>query len=147
LGEQAPKKGAGLRFLTETLTSPTLGAQLRDLLHRFPEAKWHQYEPVSRDNAHAGAKQAFGEVVESHYNFDKAKIILSLDSDFLHAHPERLRYAREFAVARKARAGKGDMNRLYVAESTPTITGSMADHRLPLSSQEIENLARRIAHE
>jgi molybdopterin-containing oxidoreductase family iron-sulfur binding subunit len=147
LGEQAPKKGAGLRFLTEMITSPTLTAQLRDLLHRFPEAKWHQYEPLSRDYVHQGAQQAFGEVVEAHYNFDKAKVVLSLDSDFLHAHPERLRYAREFAGARKAHSGKGGMNRLYVAESTPTITGSMADHRLPLSGAEIENLARRIAHE
>jgi molybdopterin-containing oxidoreductase family iron-sulfur binding subunit len=147
MGEQAAKKGSGLRFLTETMTSPTLAAQLGDLLRRFPEARWHQYEPLNRDNVREGARQAFGEVVETHYTFDKAKVILSLDSDFLHAHPQRLRYAREFADGRKLRAGSREMNRLYVVESTPTITGSMAEHRLPLRSGEIEGLARRIAHE
>ena len=49
------------------------------------------------------------------------------------AGPAQLRYARDFAARRRV----GDrrrpaMNRLYVVESTPTITGAMADHRLPL---------------
>src|SRR6266571_2378774 len=48
-------KGAGLRFLTETITSPSLAAQMKQVLADFPEAKWHQYEPVNRDNARAGA--------------------------------------------------------------------------------------------
>ena len=30
LDEQRPKQGAGIRFLTETITSPTLGAQLKE---------------------------------------------------------------------------------------------------------------------
>src|SRR5882724_1359967 len=38
------KKGAGLRFLTETITSPSLAAQMKQILTDFPEAKWHQYE-------------------------------------------------------------------------------------------------------
>ena len=54
MGEQAAKKGSGLRFLTQTVTSPTLAAQLGDLLRRFPEAKWHQYEPLTRENVREG---------------------------------------------------------------------------------------------
>src|ERR1051325_4658539 len=102
IGEQTPKRGAGIRFLTETITSPTLAAQLDDLLHRFPEAKWHQYEPTTRDNVRDGARLAFGEFVDTHHRFDKAKIILSLDSDFLQTHPQRLRYAREFTEIGRA---------------------------------------------
>src|SRR5438132_2423994 len=59
------KKGAGLRFLTETVTSPTLAAQMKQILTDFPEAKWHQYEPVNRDNARAGAIMAFGQPVNT----------------------------------------------------------------------------------
>ena len=55
--------------------------------------------------------------------------------------PENLPTVENFAPASE------DMNRLYVVESTPTITGSMAEHRLPLRSGEIEGLARRIAHD
>src|SRR5262249_44367338 len=61
LAKQRNKRGAGLRVLTETVTSPTLGRQLQELLREWPAAKWHQYEPLARDNALAGARQAFGE--------------------------------------------------------------------------------------
>ena len=54
LDEQRPKQGAGIRFLTEPVTSPTLGAQIKELQTAFPQAKWHQYEPANRDNARAG---------------------------------------------------------------------------------------------
>lgn len=144
--EQQAKQGAGLRFLTETVTSPTLAAQLDDLLKRFPRAQWHQFDPVTRDNAREGARLAFGEVVEAHYNFEKAAVVLSLDADFLYTHPDRLRHTLEFANGRRVSAGRRAMNRLYVLESTPTITGTMADHRLPVSSGEIELFARWIGH-
>src|SRR5205807_48423 len=72
---------------------------------------------------------------------------LALESDFLYTHPERLRYTRQFTDGRRLAAGKKEMNRLYVAESTPTITGTMADHRLPMSSGEVEGLAVWVAGE
>ena len=53
--EARPRKGAGLRLLTGTVTSPTLADQIKRLLADFPDAKWHQFEPVSRDNVRAGA--------------------------------------------------------------------------------------------
>ena len=37
------------------------------------------------------------------------------------------------------------MNRLYMVESTPTLTGAKADHRLALRPSEIESFAREIA--
>ena len=58
-------RGRGLAILTETVTSPTLGQQLKALLKDLPEATWHQYEPLGRDNVRAGAKLAFGEYFES----------------------------------------------------------------------------------
>src|SRR5437867_11182085 len=74
------KRGAGLRFLTETITSPTLAAQMKSILADFPEAKWHQYEPVNRDHACAVAIMAFGQDVNMIYDFSKADRILSLGS-------------------------------------------------------------------
>ena len=102
LDEQRPKQGAGMRFLTETITSPTLAAQMKAILTEFPQAKWHQYEPVNNDNARAGAMMAFGQPVNTIYDFSKADRILSLDADFLAAHPGTLRYARDFAARRRS---------------------------------------------
>lgn len=139
-------KGAGLRFLTETVTSPTLASQLQTLLTEFPAAKWHQYEPAGRDNVRAGAQLAFGQDVNTIYKFENAEVILALDADFLGSGPGRLRYAREFAAKRRLTAGKREMSRLYVVESTPTITGAKADHRLPIRASAVEAFARAVAN-
>ncbi len=83
-------------------------------------------------------------VAETHYRFDTASVIVSLESDFLSIHPERLRNARQFTDGRRISGGKREMNRLYVIESSPTITGSMSEHRLPLGSSRVEAVARSL---
>ena len=145
LQSQQSKSGRGLRILTGAISSPTLHFQIQSLLRKFPKARWHQFEPVNRDNVFEGAKLAFGEMIETHFYFDKAKIVLSLESDFLCSHPNSVRYARDFASRRRARFPQLEMNRLYAVESSPSVTGSNADHRLPIRSSEIENFARTLA--
>ena len=134
-------RGAGLRILTETVTSPTLAAQLSALLAEFPAAKWHQYEPCGRSNVSEGARMAFGQPVNTVYRVDRADVILSLDSDFLCSGPGSVRYARDFASRRHPDTSAAGMNRLYVVESTPSNSGAMADHRLPLRSSEVQRFA------
>jgi MoCo/4Fe-4S cofactor protein with predicted Tat translocation signal len=141
LERQKAQHGSGLRILTETVTSPTLHSQIQALLKQFPEARWHQYEPANRDNARAGSAHAFGEIVETQYHFERANVIVSLDSDFLYLHPNSVRYARDFASRRRAQSAQAEMNRLYVIESAPTVTGSNADHRFPVQYGEIEGIA------
>ncbi len=111
--KERPNRGAGVRFLTGTVTSPTLEKQIGDFLAAFPEAKWVAWEPVGRDNVAAGALLAFGEVVEPRYAFDKADVVLSLEADFLGSGPAMPRYVRDFTSRRK---GEG-ANRLYAVES------------------------------
>jgi MoCo/4Fe-4S cofactor protein with predicted Tat translocation signal len=143
LSAQKALQGAGIRILTPTISSPTLADQLRSLLKMYPQAKWHVYEPVNRDNVLEGAKLAFGQSVETRYDFEKADVIVSLDADFLYAgFPGNVRYIRDFA---KRRNPDGKMNRLYVIESTPTTTGAKADHRWPLRAWDIGSIARNIA--
>ncbi|HYR59498.1 MAG TPA: hypothetical protein VEO95_12745, partial [Chthoniobacteraceae bacterium] len=141
------KQGAGLRILTESITSPTLAAQLQAVLAKFPRAKWHQYQPIARDSIREGALLAFGEDVEPHYHFDKADVIVALDSDFLFNAPGALRYAREFADRRRVSTGRAEMSRVYVVEPTPTVTGSNADHRLPVPASAVRAIAEAIAIE
>src|SRR6267154_189556 len=139
LSAQKALQGAGIRILTPTISSPTLADQLRNFLKIYPQAKWHVYEPVNRDNVLEGAKLAFGQPVETRYDFDKADVIVSLDADFLYAgFPGNVRYIRDFA---KRRNPDGKMNRLYVVESTPTPTGAKADHRFPLQAGWIHGFA------
>src|SRR6266508_1650519 len=144
LAAQQPLKGAGVRVLSDAIGSPTLAAQIRDMLARYPSAKWHQWDPASRENARAGSKLAFGEYVDAQYRFADADVILSLDADFLGSGPGGLRYAREFA--RRRNPSQADrMNRLYAVETMPSSTGARADHRLPLRPSDIEGFAISMA--
>src|SRR3984957_12461486 len=77
--------GGGVRILTQAVSSPTLAGQIRDYLAANPMAKWHAYEPINRDNVVEGAKLAFGEPVETRYDFSKADVVVALDADFLYA--------------------------------------------------------------
>jgi MoCo/4Fe-4S cofactor protein with predicted Tat translocation signal len=152
LSAQKALQGAGIRILTPTISSPTLADQLRNFLKIYPEAKWHVYEPVNRDNVLEGAKLAFGQPVETRYDFSKADVIVSLDADFLSAgFPGNTRYIRDFAVRRtppdvlpnenlvdRIGGSSRHMNRLYVIESTPSSTGAKADHRMPAKASDIE---------
>ena len=147
LEEQRAKRGAGMRILTESISSPSLGAQIQVLLSQFPQARWHQYESISRDAAREGAQQAFGEYVNTVYRVDRAQVILALDADFICSGSGCLRYARDFARGRRDPDSAGGMNRLYVVESSPSNTGSMADHRLRLRAVEIEAFTRALAQQ
>jgi molybdopterin-containing oxidoreductase family iron-sulfur binding subunit len=142
---QKELKGAGLRFLTGAISSPTLASQMHAILQMYPQAKWHRYDSVHRDSVRAGSKMAFGAYYDPQYKFDAAAVVVSLDADFLSGawFPGFVRYSRDFMAGRKD-PSKG-MNRLYVAESSPTTTGMKADHRLNLRASEVEKIARAVA--
>jgi MoCo/4Fe-4S cofactor protein with predicted Tat translocation signal len=144
LAEQKDSKGAGLRFLSGTVISPTLSAQMESLLAAYPAAKWHQWESAGRDPVRAGAQMAFGRAVNTYYSPEKADVIVSLDSDFLGSGPGWLRYTREFS-RRRVPDAPGGMTRLYAVESMPTGTGAKADHRMPLRPSQVRNFAISLA--
>jgi MoCo/4Fe-4S cofactor protein with predicted Tat translocation signal len=145
LAAQAAKRGAGIRILTETITSPVIADQVKQIQALYPAAKWHQWEPAGPHNARAGAMQAFGQPTNTYYDVANANVLVSLDADFLASGAASLRYARQFAARRRVRGDQTAMNRLYVVEPMPTPTGSKADHRLPLRSAEIEEFAWALA--
>ena len=141
------QQGAGLRVLTQTVASPTLADQLLRLVEQFPAAKWHSYEPVTRDAVRAGCRLAFGEDLEPVHHLERADVIVSLDADFLAWGPGRLKDARAFAKRREAGDAQAAaaMNRLYVVECTPTLTGAAADHRLAVPARDVPLFAKGIA--
>jgi molybdopterin-containing oxidoreductase family iron-sulfur binding subunit len=143
---QRAKQGAGLRFLTETVTSPALASQLRSILRALPAARWYQWEPAGGNNGSLGVKQMLGDFATPLYNFAAADRILSLDSNFLECGPGALRYARDFASRRRPSDGDArEISRLYAVETTPTNTGFFADNRLAVKPSEFEAIVRAIA--
>jgi molybdopterin-containing oxidoreductase family iron-sulfur binding subunit len=138
-------KGAKLRVLAPPTNSPSF-IRLRELARaRFPEARFHTYTPVDENNARDGARLAYGQAVHAIYDYARARVILSLDSDFLQTEPGSVRAMRGFADGRRLRSPADTMSRLYVVESTFSTTGANADHRLRLASKDVERYTRLLA--
>jgi molybdopterin-containing oxidoreductase family iron-sulfur binding subunit len=135
--------GAGVRFLTETVTSPTLIAQFKQIQTELPNSKWYQYEPVNKDNATAGAKMAFGSPAQTIYKFDQADRILSLDADIFSGF--NVRYIKDYTKKRNFSEEHKDLNRLYCVETTVSLTGAKSDHRIAVKPSQMPEIAKAIA--
>jgi molybdopterin-containing oxidoreductase family iron-sulfur binding subunit len=135
-------QGEGLAFLAESSTSPTRALVQYDAASfLFPKSKWITYDAIDSGIHQRAATQAFGQPVKPVFHFDKAKVILSLDCDFLGGEDGAHEHIRKFAAGRKA--GEG-MSRLYQIESLFTLTGANADHRLRIAANEIAKIAEEI---
>jgi MoCo/4Fe-4S cofactor protein with predicted Tat translocation signal len=147
LEEKKASGGQGIYVLSTTVTSPTLGAQIKKAQAAYPQMKWLQWDPVNRDSAYSAAKQ------DAQYRLADADVVVSLDADFLSGigHPGFTALARQWGRRRKleldpvAGLTTTDMNRLYVIESTPTTTGFKADHRLALDPLALDAFAWALA--
>jgi MoCo/4Fe-4S cofactor protein with predicted Tat translocation signal len=138
------QRGRGLRILTGTVTSPTLAAQLDALRAHYPESQWTQWEPISRDPVRAGAKLAYGKPVDVIAKLDQVDVLLAIESDLLSTAPGNLRYTRDFA-SRRNPSRAAAMSRIYAIESTPTLVGSVADHRFIAGPAELRQWVGAIA--
>jgi molybdopterin-containing oxidoreductase family iron-sulfur binding subunit len=136
--------GAGLRILTGAVTSPTLSAQLAALQKKYPNARWHQYDPLHDDNGLRASQLAFGQPVDTLLQVDRADIVVTFDADIFGDWPGSIGHARDFTAKRKSNAPTYS-NRLYAIEATPSLTGAMADHRLAIAPQQIERMVWRLA--
>jgi MoCo/4Fe-4S cofactor protein with predicted Tat translocation signal len=147
LGAGSVSDGTGLRFLSETVNSPSTAAVRAEALKKYPNAKWIEFEPISRDNERAGTLMAFGQAVEVRPQFDKAKVIVALDADFLGLDSPTPLPTKQFSKGRKI-ASEGDLekvNRLYAVESQFSITGANADHRMRMKAGEVKQFAMDLA--
>lgn len=172
--QRGAKAGAGVRLLTGAVAAGTaLADQIQSLLTEFPGARWCQFEPIGRENVREGTRRAFGRPLNVIYDFTAADVVVSLDADFLTAMPGHIRYCNDFASRRRVRSDinlleqeehlyvaateevvkhkyEGNekvkvLNRVYAVECMPGTAGSVADHRLPLKSSEVEAFARALA--
>jgi molybdopterin-containing oxidoreductase family iron-sulfur binding subunit len=140
-GEQAAAfaadGGAGLAVLAEPFSSPTLARLKSEFSQAYPRARWVTYAPLSDETRTTALKSLTGAELVPVYRYDRARVILALDADFLQHESESITAAMDFAAGRQPGDAGAAMNRLYVVESAYSTTGGMADHRLRLPSEDI----------
>lgn len=139
--------GAGLFVLAERSSSPSR-ARLQGLFaQKFPQARWHAYEAVDFDTDRQVASAMAGQPVAPYYKFDAARVIVSLDSDFIGSEENAFVHIRRFAKGRKVEKPTDTMSRLYAVEGLMTLTGVNADHRLRVAPSQVAAVAARLAQQ
>ena len=137
-------QGEGLRFLSGAVVSSSYDAVRAHVLQKYPLAKWVEFEPVNNDPALQAAALAFSQPLEPLVRFDKADVVLSLDSDFLGLDSPTVQPVKQFSKRRRVKSVEDTMNRLYVVESQYSITGAMADHRLRMRASGVPRFAAQL---
>ncbi len=137
--------GHGLSFLLERNSSPSRARLQKVISEKFPQARWYVYEPVDLGIKRRAASMAFGKPVKPYYRFDAAKVIVSLDCDFLGSEEDVHNHIRRFAQGRRLEKPSDTLNRLYTVESLMTLTGFNADHRLRIASSTVVQVAAALA--
>ncbi len=127
--------GKGLAILMAPSLSPTVNRLVADTLELLPEARVCQFSSVDTSAARQAASQVVGKSAEFLLDLSKAKVICCFDSDLFGCDPNALVYSRQFSKGREPEPGS--MNRLYAVEANYSVTGSWADSRLPVRSDQI----------
>jgi MoCo/4Fe-4S cofactor protein with predicted Tat translocation signal len=143
----ASNQGQGLAIVVESTLGPTAERLLKAIAAKMPQAKIVRWDPLSPDQQQLGARLAFGPGARVHADLAKTKVLFALDSDFLVSGPEHLKLARQFGASRAVhtRNDIAQMQRLYVAESTFSATGTNADHRVRVASSQGIDVMKALA--
>lgn len=135
--------GEGLAFLVQNESSPTQDRLRRCLEADFPGMLWATYEPLGSEGLRRACTLALGNGMTLLPRFERADVIVSLDSDFLNPAEAPPGFSNGFYVRRDP--GAASMNRLFVAESYVSLTGGMADHRLRVKASEVGGVLFAVA--
>ncbi|MCB9591228.1 MAG: 4Fe-4S dicluster domain-containing protein [Sandaracinaceae bacterium] len=145
-------RGAGLRILMPPTASPSVDRARQAFAARFPAATVHTWSPVTEDSSRVGTGLAFSQSHVPVYDLGgtsaagpRAKVIVAFDCDLLAGERGFLNNARGFADGRRVHSTDAQMNRLYVLESTLSVTGMNADHRLRLAPSQVDRYMRGLA--
>lgn len=141
----ASAKGQGLAFLVEKRRSPARDAIKKRVMEVYPKAMWIAYDPTESDGARQATGAAFGKPMREVLELGKADVVVSLDRDFLFDDPAAVRNTRGFAAKRQVLSTSDTMSRIYCVESTLSVTGSKADHRLAMAPSQIGAFAAALA--
>ncbi|HKZ78814.1 MAG TPA: 4Fe-4S dicluster domain-containing protein [Pyrinomonadaceae bacterium] len=135
--EAIKQSGGKVRLLTAPISGPTSRETMQKFLAQFSDAKHFSYQPVSYDAIRQAHLRSHGLAAIPQYRFDKARLVISFDADFLGTWLAPVNFTRGYARARNLQKGQAArMLRHVQFESRMSLTGSNADKRVKVSPGE-----------
>lgn len=141
LRQRIGANGAGLSLLLEPTSSPFLAALIERVRSTYPAARIYFHAPLASSAQLTATRSVLGAPLLAQHDFQQSSVVVSLDADFVGSGPFHLRYASDFAQGRRAARAAGAAHRLYVAEQSPSPTGTVADNRVAVTSGSVGLIA------
>lgn len=136
-------KEGEVAVLTSTHASPSTRSVTSDFLQGF-KGRVVTWDPLGADEILEGQRVSYGKAVVPRYRFEKAKMIVSIDCDFLGTFGSVSENTKGFAVNRKPGSG---MSQFVAFESLLSLTGSNADVRVRIRPSQQADVAMGLLHE
>ena len=143
--EEIRKNGGAVRFLSDSIASPTTLANLNAFLGGFPNARHIVYDPLSCSAIPDAYEHTHGMRLLPRFRFDRAEVVVSLDADFLGTWISPVEYTAGYQTARKLEANPPRFSYHVQLESRMSITGSKADERIRIAPQELGLVVTQLA--
>jgi len=121
--------GKAVAVLTGTINSPSTQEIIDAFIAKYPGSRHVQYDAVSYSGMILANEACYGKKVIPSYQFDNAKVIVSLAADFLGTWLSPVEFNRQYSVNRRVSAEKPEMSRHIQFESMMSLTGGNADDR------------------
>lgn len=128
---QAQGSGRQIAIITNKIISPTENKLFGEFRAKYPNTKVYSYEFFNDDTRNSAWLKTYGSGSFPLINWDQAKVVLSLEGDFLGGEGHSIENIRLFAQSRDA-FNRKEFNRFYAVEGAVSLTGMNADYRIRL---------------
>ncbi|MBU2586055.1 MAG: 4Fe-4S dicluster domain-containing protein [Bacteroidetes bacterium] len=145
--EEIKKSDGSVRFLSNTIISPTTNAAITKFLSQFKNSKHVVYDPLSNSAILDSHKVCFGTRVLPKFNFEKAEVIVSIDADFLATWISPVEFTNAYRSGRKLDGKNSKFSYHVQVESRVSLTGSNADKRISVSPNDYKDILLELINE
>lgn len=121
--------GGNIVLLTSTLNSPSTKQVISEFFAKYPGGRHVQYDAVSYSGMLEANQISYGKRALPSYHFDKAKVIIGLDADFLGTWLSSEEFGCQYTAGRRIDENNPQMSKHIQFEGTLSLTGANADDR------------------
>jgi molybdopterin-containing oxidoreductase family iron-sulfur binding subunit len=133
--------GSSVVLLTATITSPSSKQIISEFLAKYPGSRHIQYDGISYSGLLQAGEAVYGKKAIPSFQFDKAKVVVSLGADFLGTWLTPVEFGKGYAAQRKINEKSPEMSKHYQFESMMSMTGANADERFTHKPSEAAAVA------
>ena len=143
--KQTQEQKKSVRFVTPTITSPTLKANIDKFLEPFDGAKHIVFDAVSSSAILDAHEQTHSSRVLPHYRFERAEVLVSFGADFLGTWISPVEFTAAWSKRRAPSEESPKMSYHVQLESRMSLTGTNADRRIAIHPRDLAPMVGRLA--